>query len=255
MFAWVLHCMTDSLKTHVIWTKFKQNSYPYLQYNGVSHLQVWVHSPRASKRHSARPVLQLRSMSNNQLCHLCTTWATTQFLCTEHFFPCKLGAFSMHHNAGKFSLLAAFQFVICLHCDAWQMLKFPWIPNQVIDAEGEVLSEPSALLQVWKMILCTTKASFIPSIIYSFPSSTHIPANSSNCQELNLPISIEVELAIARLNLNKAWLDNIQGTYLNHPALTPLLYRLFSLCFDSVSSDWCSALIHPILKPNTMHRP
>ena len=32
-----------------------------------------------------------------------------------------------------------------------------------------------------------------------------MPANSSNCQELNLPISVaEVELAIARLNLNKA---------------------------------------------------
>ena len=50
-----------------------------------------------------------------------------------------------------------------------------------------------------------------------------MPANSSNCQELNLPISIaEVELAIARLNPNKApGLDKIQGSYLNHPALTP----------------------------------
>ena len=39
----------------------------------------------------------------------------------------------------------------------------------------------------------------------SLPNLTRMPANSSNCQELNLPISVaEVELAIARLNLNKA---------------------------------------------------
>ena len=44
----------------------------------------------------------------------------------------------------------------------------------------------------------------------------------------------EVELAIARLNFGQApGLDKIQGSYLNHPALIPLLYRLFSVCFDS----------------------
>ena len=132
------------------------------------------------------------------------------------------------------------------------------IPIQVINAEGEVLSEPSALLQVWKSYfdsLYNQSSLSVPSTIYSLLSSTHMPANSSNCQELNLPISIdEVELAIARLNLGKApGLGKIQGSYLNHPALTPLLHRLFSVCFDSalVPSDWCSALIHPILKPNT----
>ena len=52
-----------------------------------------------------------------------------------------------------------------------------------------------------------------------------MPAISSNCQELNLPISIdEAELAIARLNLGKApGLDKIQGSYLNHPGLTPVI--------------------------------
>ena len=121
-----------------------------------------------------------------------------------------------------------------------------------------MLSEPSALLQVWKGYfnsLYNRSSLSAPSKIYSLPSITHMPANSSNCQELNLPISIaEVELAIARLNLNKApGLDKIQGSYINHPALTPLLYRLFSVCFNSalIPSDWCSALIHPILKPNT----
>ena len=55
----------------------------------------------------------------------------------------------------------------------------------------------------------------------------HMPTNSSNCQELNLPISIdEVELAIARLNFDKApRLDKIQGSYLtswllSHPCWT-----------------------------------
>ena len=73
------------------------------------------------------------------------------------------------------------------------------------------------------------------SIQSKLPFITHMPTNSSNCQELNLPISIaEIELAIARLNPNKVpGLDKIQGSYLNHPALTPLLYRLFSLCFNS----------------------
>ena len=37
------------------------------------------------------------------------------------------------------------------------------------------------------------------------PNLTRMHANLSNCQELNLPISVaEVELAIARLNLNKS---------------------------------------------------
>ena len=141
---------------------------------------------------------------------------------------------------------------IGIHCER------KTIPNQVINAEGEVLSDPSALLQVWKDYfnsLYNRSSLSAPSKIYSLPSITHMPANSSNCQELNLPISIaEVELAIARLNLNKApGLDKIQGSYINHPALTPLLYRLFSVCFNSalIPSDWCSALIHPILKPNT----
>ena len=132
------------------------------------------------------------------------------------------------------------------------------IPNQVINAEGEVLSEPTALLRVWNSYfdsLYNQSSISIPSVICSLPSSTQMPANSFNCQELNFPISgNEVELAIARLNLSKApGLDKIQGSYLNHPALIPMLYRLFSVCFDSalVPSDWCSALIHPILKPNT----
>ena len=72
------------------------------------------------------------------------------------------------------------------------------IPNQVINAEGEVLSEPSALLQVWKSYSDSLyNQSFLsaPSTIDSLLSSTHMPANSSNCQELYLPISIdEVEL-------------------------------------------------------------
>jgi len=45
----------------------------------------------------------------------------------------------------------------------------------------------------------------------------------------------------------------IQGSHINHPALVGLLHTLFSACFDSaiVPSECCSALIHPIMKPNS----
>ena len=45
-----------------------------------------------------------------------------------------------------------------------------------------MLAAPSASLQVWKVtsILCTTYSSLsVPSILYSLPSITHVPANSS----------------------------------------------------------------------------
>ena len=53
-----------------------------------------------------------------------------------------------------------------------------------------------------------------------------MPVNSSNCQELNLPISIdEVELAIARLKLSKPpGLIRFKVHTLDHLALIPLLY-------------------------------
>ena len=60
----------------------------------------------------------------------------------------------------------------------------------MVHAESEVLSEPSALLQVWKSYFASLydqSSLSVSSIIYSHPSTTHMPANSSNCQELNLP--------------------------------------------------------------------
>ena len=65
---------------------------------------------------------------------------------------------------------------IGIHCER------KTIPNQVINAEGEVLSEPSALLQVWKGYfnsLYNRSSLSAPSKIYSLPSITHMPANSS----------------------------------------------------------------------------
>ena len=72
-----------------------------------------------------------------------------------------------------------------------------------------------------------------------------------DCLELNSPISVDE--AVAGLNPKKApGLDEIRGSHLSHPTLIPLLHSLFKVCFDSavVPEAWCSALIHPILKPN-----
>ena len=130
------------------------------------------------------------------------------------------------------------------------------IPNQVIDAEGEVVSEPNTLLQVWENYFSSLyNQQSLPATPNTLPCLPHTFTNIPHCQELNLPISLaEVELAISGLNPKKAsGLDKIQGLHLNHPALVRLLHTLFSACFDSaiVPSEWCSALIHPILKPNT----
>ena len=80
-----------------------------------------------------------------------------------------------------------------------------------------MLSEPCAYrFGKVTLTLCTTKTSFLFLVQFTAFLAQHMPANSSNWQELNLPISIdEVELAIARLNFGKApRLDKIQGSYL-----------------------------------------
>ena len=129
------------------------------------------------------------------------------------------------------------------------------IPSQVIDAKGAVVSEPNTLLHVWENYFSSLyNQRSLPGIPNSLLPGIPL-TNISYCQELNIPISLaEVELAVSGLNPNKApGLDRIQGSHLNHPALSPLLHTLFSVCFDSaiIPSEWCSALIHPILKPNT----
>ena len=129
------------------------------------------------------------------------------------------------------------------------------IPMQVISSDGATISEPDLYLCVWKDYFKSLynqasipKDGSLPTLAYTSP-------NTSDCLELNSTISFdEVDLAVAGINPNKApGLDKIQGSHLKHPNLIPLLFSLFTLCFDSavVPTAWCSALIHPILKPNT----
>ena len=112
------------------------------------------------------------------------------------------------------------------------------------------------MLQVWENYFSSLfNQQSLPDTPNTLPCLPHTFTNIPHCQELNLPISLaEVELAISGLNPKKAsGLDKIQGLHLNHPALVRLLHTLFSACFDSaiVPSEWCSALIHSILRLNT----
>ena len=113
------------------------------------------------------------------------------------------------------------------------------------------VSEPDSYLQVWKDYFKSLYNRVLSPVDSSLPAVPCTLPSIFDCLELTSPISVdEATLAVAGLNPKKApGLDEIRGSHLSHPTLIP---SLFKVCFDSavVPEAWCSALIHPILKPN-----